>query len=320
MPKQFITVYLGVVLEQASTGVKDKKSAIISDIVLAITFIITVLAMWYIFRQMNKVKPEVIYERRKARQAKIARAAYPPYNTGFSASSVDFERGSADSDSIPLKVQAPSIAQSWDTHSEYRSSSSTDLPFYAPRPQHPRLPLPKHPEDLDVVYANAHDEESHGFVSARGYSTDEVGWDMNARPKMIARAEDMYGVPFESTDTVQQQQTKQQPTGRPSPSPSPAVVSSTQPVDAPTPTQAQFASWKPPVDDDDDLPTPLPMPRFREPPREAMAEAHYGHGQEPTDASYTTAREPSSDDQEHPRRTSPRVHSPPPPSYPTSVR
>jgi hypothetical protein len=84
MPKQFITVYLGVILEQSatgkllrfrmfdqvliiSTGVKDKKSQIISDVVLVITFIITIAAMWYIYRQMNLVKPQIIYEKRKAR-------------------------------------------------------------------------------------------------------------------------------------------------------------------------------------------------------------------------------------------------------------
>ncbi len=85
MPKQFITVYLGVILEQSATGKQvkhwnwfspltaefagttDAKSRLISNIVLAITILITVLAMWYIIYAMNKVKPQVIYDRRKAR-------------------------------------------------------------------------------------------------------------------------------------------------------------------------------------------------------------------------------------------------------------
>jgi hypothetical protein len=85
MPKQFITVYLGVILEQSATGKQikhgfwpsslrvefagttDAKSRLISNIVLSITVLITVLAMWYIIYAMNKVKPEVIYGRRKAR-------------------------------------------------------------------------------------------------------------------------------------------------------------------------------------------------------------------------------------------------------------
>ncbi|EDQ98072.1 uncharacterized protein LACBIDRAFT_336296 [Laccaria bicolor S238N-H82] len=37
------------------------------DVVLAITILITIVAMWYILHQMNVVKPEVIYARRKVR-------------------------------------------------------------------------------------------------------------------------------------------------------------------------------------------------------------------------------------------------------------
>lgn len=50
-------------------GTTDTKSRIISDVVLAVTILITVLAMWYILRRMNKVKPQVIHARRKARFA-----------------------------------------------------------------------------------------------------------------------------------------------------------------------------------------------------------------------------------------------------------
>ncbi|KAJ7038592.1 snare associated Golgi protein-domain-containing protein, partial [Mycena alexandri] len=72
LPKQLITVYLGVILEQSSEGVTDSKSRYISDGVLALTLLVTVLAMWYILHQMALVKPMVIYDRRKARQNKIA--------------------------------------------------------------------------------------------------------------------------------------------------------------------------------------------------------------------------------------------------------
>lgn len=67
LPKQFITVYLGVILEQSATNQNNTKSRVVSDVVLAITFLITIAAMWYLFREMAKVKPQVIYERRKAR-------------------------------------------------------------------------------------------------------------------------------------------------------------------------------------------------------------------------------------------------------------
>ena len=34
---------------------------------IGLTVVVTVVAMWYIYHLMNKVKPEVIYARRKAR-------------------------------------------------------------------------------------------------------------------------------------------------------------------------------------------------------------------------------------------------------------
>ncbi|KAG6895244.1 hypothetical protein C0992_002400 [Termitomyces sp. T32_za158] len=107
MPKQFITVYLGVLLEQSAPNTTsttnstttppppagtDTKSRIITDVVLAITILITFLAMWYIYYMMNKAKPAVIYDRRKARQAKLARAASPPSSAS----------GSNSADDIPL--------------------------------------------------------------------------------------------------------------------------------------------------------------------------------------------------------------------------
>jgi hypothetical protein len=66
LPKQFITVYLGVILESSTTPTSSK-SRLISDAVLAVTFLITVLAVWYLYRKMNQAKPLVIYDRRKAR-------------------------------------------------------------------------------------------------------------------------------------------------------------------------------------------------------------------------------------------------------------
>lgn len=48
-------------------GIKHSATRIVSDIVLVLTFIGTVGAMWYILLNMNNVKPQVIYARRKAR-------------------------------------------------------------------------------------------------------------------------------------------------------------------------------------------------------------------------------------------------------------
>ncbi|GJJ13613.1 hypothetical protein Clacol_007869 [Clathrus columnatus] len=68
LPKQFITVYIGVILEESGTGTETPRDKIISDSVLGVTILITAAAMWYIFKEMERVKPIVIHNRRKARQ------------------------------------------------------------------------------------------------------------------------------------------------------------------------------------------------------------------------------------------------------------
>ncbi|KAJ3510802.1 hypothetical protein NLJ89_g4469 [Agrocybe chaxingu] len=143
MPKQFITVYLGVILEQSSTGVTDKKSRIISDVVLAVTFVITAVAMWYIFRQMNKVKPQVIYDRRKARQAKLSRAGFSPYHASNpSESSTDVFNPNDSDSAIPLTstiAQGETRYQQWDTHSKVvgtvPDTNVNENAIHAPRPR-----------------------------------------------------------------------------------------------------------------------------------------------------------------------------------------
>ncbi|KAF8596806.1 hypothetical protein BDV93DRAFT_479904 [Ceratobasidium sp. AG-I] len=74
LPKQFITVYLGVLLEQSADGKRSTKDTIISDVVLAGTFLITVLAAWWIWREMGRVRLDVLRERRAERKAKLAEA------------------------------------------------------------------------------------------------------------------------------------------------------------------------------------------------------------------------------------------------------
>ncbi|KAJ6632601.1 hypothetical protein B0H10DRAFT_1977982 [Mycena sp. CBHHK59/15] len=68
LPKQLVVVYVGVAL-----GSNDSRSDKIQKIVLAITIVITVLAMVYLRRLTAAAKPAVVYARRKARQAKLER-------------------------------------------------------------------------------------------------------------------------------------------------------------------------------------------------------------------------------------------------------
>ncbi|KAF9072461.1 hypothetical protein BDP27DRAFT_1149945, partial [Rhodocollybia butyracea] len=60
LPKQFITVYLGVILGEAN-GQETTKQKLISDGVVAATIVVTIAACWYIFHKMNAAKPAVIY-------------------------------------------------------------------------------------------------------------------------------------------------------------------------------------------------------------------------------------------------------------------
>jgi len=69
LPKQLVLVYIGVALAS-----NDSKSNKIQKIMLAVTIVITVLAMLYIRRLMGQAKPAVVYARRKDRQRKAQEA------------------------------------------------------------------------------------------------------------------------------------------------------------------------------------------------------------------------------------------------------
>jgi len=83
LPKQVATVYIGVIIE--GSGKRMFKTRLVpraglvhdpaetapqhiaSYSLIAVTTIVTILAAWYIYRELNRAKPAVIYERRKAR-------------------------------------------------------------------------------------------------------------------------------------------------------------------------------------------------------------------------------------------------------------
>ncbi|KAJ3901721.1 hypothetical protein F5879DRAFT_307221 [Lentinula edodes] len=68
LPKQLVTVYIGVLMADSVDGT-DKKDRIASILVSVVSFIVTSIALRIIRQETNKIKPQVIYERRKARQA-----------------------------------------------------------------------------------------------------------------------------------------------------------------------------------------------------------------------------------------------------------
>jgi hypothetical protein len=84
LPKQFATVYIGVIIEGSGKSTLRFPFGTLSGVVhdlagettpqrvasyslIAVTTIVTFVAAWYIFRELNRAKPAVIYERRKAR-------------------------------------------------------------------------------------------------------------------------------------------------------------------------------------------------------------------------------------------------------------
>ncbi|TBU41574.1 hypothetical protein BD309DRAFT_1010793 [Dichomitus squalens] len=100
LPKQFATVYLGTGTVDANGDVQPSHTQKIVKIVLiVITTIVTMGAMRYVNGQIDNVKQEVIYKRRKARQAKLA---------GASASSFPFKPAHDDDpeDVTPLVPRA----------------------------------------------------------------------------------------------------------------------------------------------------------------------------------------------------------------------
>ncbi|KAG8943512.1 Tlg2-vesicle protein [Tulasnella sp. 424] len=66
LPKQFATVYIGVILHQ-SAGVQTTQQRLISAGVLVLTTAVTIFAAWWVWKKMNAAKPAVLAERRKAK-------------------------------------------------------------------------------------------------------------------------------------------------------------------------------------------------------------------------------------------------------------
>ncbi|KLO10014.1 hypothetical protein SCHPADRAFT_538494 [Schizopora paradoxa] len=71
LPRHFITVYIGVTLDdEAKHKSKTTKEKIITYVVLIVTVVVSVVALRYINKLSDKIKGDVIYQRRKHRQAK----------------------------------------------------------------------------------------------------------------------------------------------------------------------------------------------------------------------------------------------------------
>ncbi|KAK8858887.1 hypothetical protein IAR55_003118 [Kwoniella newhampshirensis] len=95
MPKQLIVVYLGVLFENKDKSSKDK---IISRTVLAVGFLVTIWAAWYIWRKMHQARVHVWRKRRMEAASKgvtldpLAQARRASYKEEFQS----LENGTTD--------------------------------------------------------------------------------------------------------------------------------------------------------------------------------------------------------------------------------
>ncbi|KAF7981313.1 hypothetical protein HWV62_34249 [Athelia sp. TMB] len=69
LPKNFVNVYVGSTFEAEEQGKSTTASKAVNYATLALTAVVTVVAMRYIDTQINRVKPEVVRERRRARKS-----------------------------------------------------------------------------------------------------------------------------------------------------------------------------------------------------------------------------------------------------------
>lgn len=67
LPRQLSDVLLGVLLAEESIDGTSKKEKLATIAVFGVTILITSFTIKFLNREMDKVRPQVIYERRKAR-------------------------------------------------------------------------------------------------------------------------------------------------------------------------------------------------------------------------------------------------------------
>jgi len=266
MPKQLITVYIGVLLEESGSGTESTKDKLISDAVLGLTIAVTAAAMWYLLRKMRQVKPDIIYARRKARQAKLERADFTPYNaSNNSSNSVVFNAQHSDAN-IPLNPTAMPYGatgpyQQWDKEG-HAVGYAGDPRLYVPEPQRPQGRVPTYQTDdrRGVGTSYPESKEADGRNLLRQESGDSVEWNAQGRrdtfdiPRIASPAHEPLHDPFEASPTDAHQ------ASYPPISPPPSVPS---PHVAQTPTQAQYANYNPQstlTTDTTSPPLPNPFP------------------------------------------------------------
>ncbi|KAH9895287.1 hypothetical protein C8Q73DRAFT_730688 [Cubamyces lactineus] len=165
LPKQLVTVYLGVA---QSGGTEDSTQKKIKAAVIVVTIFITIFAMRYVKSQNEKVKEAVIYRRRKARQAKLRVAAGLDPEVGFNG---------ADSPASPLLAYPPAPAPP-----TTETLTLDGVTLQVPRPQ--RAPSPAQPPAYGFAPTPASQQQpASNTWQPEVYALDppQVGYDARAR-------------------------------------------------------------------------------------------------------------------------------------------
>jgi len=308
MPKQLITVYIGVILEETGTGTQTTRDRIISDAVLGVTIAVTIAAMWYLLHKMRQVKPDIIYARRKARQGKLERADFTPYGApNNSSTSVVFNAQMSDTNiplnpagNLPYGASAP--YQQWDKDGRAVGYAG-DPRLYAPEPRRPQnLVAANSGGDIGTAYPQTR-EHPGGRTPLRQESGDSVAWNAQDRrdtfdiPRIVSPVHEPMHNPFESADVRQ--------------------ASSSSHVTQ-TPTQAQFS--QPPGIATDITSSILPNPFTGATPTQFNHPQVPFHAADTTDASFYAADgHLQAGTEETLQNATGRAFPPPPPNYMTNT-
>lgn len=122
-------------------------------IVIGVTLIVTILAMWWINKKMNDVKPIVIYERRKARQAKLNTSR--DSNAYLKGPSLEANGDSAPSFNLSAHMGTIPLGSRRSTSPEYqRRDSEGKAMSFAPNPAL-FAPQPKRPARMATSQAGS---------------------------------------------------------------------------------------------------------------------------------------------------------------------
>lgn len=132
-PKQLAVVYVGVAIAQSGTGTESTKSKAIKYVVIGISFVVTVVAAWYLYDKMEKARP-IVQARLKAKRYTMLSQLRKQNGVATKGDAVIVvDDGEADTSMISHKEEKPDDGQ-WGLHGDGGHQMS---PLSSPYAQYP---------------------------------------------------------------------------------------------------------------------------------------------------------------------------------------